>query len=541
MKDDALTPVAIYARYSSHAQRDVSIEQQVAECEDYAKRNNLQIVKIYSDRHLTGTSDLRPNFQQMIQDAAHAKWKHVIVWKMDRFARNRYDSAIYKYKLKKHGIRVLSAKEAIPETPEGILLESLLEGTAEYYSANLSQNIKRGLHYNALECMVNGSNIPYGYKRGADGRLAIDEAQAEVVREIFRKIVDGETYNSIVNDLNGRGIRTRRGTLWNKNSFRPMLKNETYIGVYHFGDVRIEGGVPAIIDKPLFLAAQQRTETKKNVRGRLGGNDEYMLTGKLFCGECGSPMVGISGTGRHGGKYHYYSCNGRRSGNGCTKGNVGRDWLEDQVVDAALDIVLRDDVIEWIADQIIAYQEREANSARLQSLKDELEAKQIAITNVMNAIEAGIITATTKRRLQELEADAARLEDAIALEEASCVKIDRDLIIFWLESFRDGDRSSVSFRRKIIDTFVGAVWVYDDRIKIAFNYTGKNNTVEREILEEFTEEKEAPDAISDAITDDISGSYNLPQAPPYGNCTNPLQITIIRNWFVLTLPLRKRN
>ena len=483
METDALAvPAAIYARYSSHAQRDVSIEQQIAECEDFARKNNLQVIKVYADRHLSGTTDNRPEFQQMLHDAAHARWRYVVTYKVDRFARNRYDSATYKFRLKKHGIRVLYAKEAIPDGPEGILLEALLEGSAEYYSANLSQNIKRGMRYNALECQVNGGVMPYGYRRGADGRFAINDAEAEVVREIFRKTSEGATFASLCNDLNGRGIRTRRGSLWNKSSFRTMLKNEMYIGVYQFGDVRVEDGVPPIIDKPLFLSVQDRVETKKHVRGRLGGNDEYMLTGKLFCGECGSLMAGYSGVSKGGGKYCYYVCQGRRGGNGCCKKNVPRDWLEDQVVDAALDVVLREDVIEWIADQVMAYQEREANSAQLVALRQSLAETQTAAENVMRAIEAGIITATTKRRLQELEAETARLQNAITLEEASITRIDRDFVVYWLEGFKKGDRSSVEFRRQIIDTFVAAVWVYEDRLRIAFNYSG-SRTVDRKIIE----------------------------------------------------------
>ena len=130
--DPDIQDAVIYARYSSHSQRDCSIEQQVADCELFAQQNGLRVVKIYADRHLSGTTDNRPEFQQMLKDAAHGHWPFVICWKIDRFARNRYDSATYKYKLKKAGVRVLYAKESIPDGPEGILLESVLEGSAEY-------------------------------------------------------------------------------------------------------------------------------------------------------------------------------------------------------------------------------------------------------------------------------------------------------------------------------------------------------------------------------------------------------------------------
>ena len=260
MPTDQLAPqnCVVYARYSSHSQKDTSIEDQVRDIEVYCRLNNLSIVKVYADRHLTGTSDKRPQFQQMMKDAAHGRWSYVVVWKTDRFARNRYDSATYKYRLKRYGVRVLSAKESIPDGPEGILLESVLEGSAEYYSANLAQNIKRGMHSNALECKVNSGSIPFGYRKGEDGRFALEPAEAEVVREIFRKVAEGVPFVDLCNDLNGRGIRTKRGGLWNKNSFRRMLSNETYIGVYSFSDVRVEGGCPSIVDRALFLGVGEK-------------------------------------------------------------------------------------------------------------------------------------------------------------------------------------------------------------------------------------------------------------------------------------------
>ena len=500
--DGSLQDCVVYARYSSHAQKDTSIEDQVRDIEAYCRLNNLRIVKVYADRHLTGTSDKRPQFQQMMKDAAHGRWAFVVVWKTDRFARNRYDSATYKYRLKRYGVRVLSAKESIPEGPEGILLESVLEGSAEYYSANLAQNIKRGMHSNALNCMVNSGSMPFGYCKGEDGRFAVVPAEAEVVREIFRKVAEGVPFVEISNDLNGRGIRTKKGGLWGRNSFHALLKNETYVGVYHYSDVRVEGGVPAIVDKALFLEVGQKLKTKKNPQGRHRENGEYMLTGKLFCGLCGSPMVGVAGTGKHGELHHYYVCQKRRTEHSCPKENVVRDWIEQTVVDMTLEAVLQPDVIEWVADQVMAYQEREGNSAQLLSLREELAANQKAIDNVMKAIEAGIITLTTKRRLQELEAEGSRLENAITVEEAAITHIERDFVIYWMEKFRGGDRNDKAFRRKVIDTFVAAVYLWDDRIRIAFNYSGSRNTVERRIVTE-----------AEALAG-VEGSYKLSCAPP---------------------------
>ena len=474
MLEPDMQDAVIYTRYSSHNQRDCSIEQQVADCEIFARQNNLRVVKVYADRHLSGTTDNRPQFQQMLKDAAHGHWAYVICWKIDRFARNRYDSATYKFRLKKAGVRVLYAKESIPDGPEGILLESVLEGSAEYYSAALAQNIRRGMKYNAEQCKVNSGSIPFGYCKGPDGRFAIHEANAEVVREIFRKAAAGMPFVDIANDLNSRGLKTSRGGRWNKGSFR-LLMNEAYIGVYHFSDTRIEGGMPALIDQGTFWAANERLKANSSVRGRHQDGGDYLLTGKLKCAHCGSYMIGFSGTGKSGELHYYYGCQKRRRERACKKANVPREWIERVVVKAALDYVLRPDVMEWIADAVMEYQEREAASAQLAALTAELEENQKATDNVMKAIEAGIITSTTKQRLLDLEAKAQDLKRAIELEKLSHVRLERDQVLFWLDRFRGGSLQSQEFRRKVIDAFVSVVYLSDDHLRIAFNYSGGSN------------------------------------------------------------------
>ena len=527
-RDSELQDAVVYARYSSHNQRDCSIEQQVADCEVFARQNNLRIVKVYADRHLSGTSDQRPQFQQMLKDAAHGHWPFVICWKLDRFARNRYDSATYKFRLKKHGVRVLYAKESIPDGPEGILLESVLEGSAEYYSAALAQNIRRGMLFNAQECRVNNGSRPYGYCKGEDGRFAINEAEAEIVREIFRKVAEGVPFVDIANDLNGRGIKTSRGNRWNKGSFHGMLKNESYIGVYHFSDVRVEGGMPAIIDPVQFWEVDRRLKNKKNPQGRHRENGDYLLTGKLKCAHCDSFMVGFSGTGKHGELHYYYGCQKRRRERGCTKANVSRDWIERLVVRATLDYVLQPEVIEWVADAVMAYQEREAASAQMAALKAQLADNERALSNVIKAVEAGIITATTKRRLLELEAEGQDIRRAIDREAATHVMLERDQIVYWMERFRGGSLESQEFRRKVIDTFVSVVYLSDDHLRIAFNYSGHKNEADFALIMD-----------AEAVAG-VEGSLKVGVAPPHGSQANPATIYFVGAVFILAMPLPQR-
>ncbi len=475
----------IYARYSSHSQRDVSIEQQLKACQLFAKRQDIEVVAVYDDRATTGTNDHRPGFQKMMKDAARGHWDYVIVYTLDRFSRNRYDSAVNKRTLKNYGVKVLSAMENISDDPTGILMESMLEGLAEYYSAELSRKIKRGMDDNASKCMCNG-HIPYGYKRGEDGRFAIDELESTVVQEIYHRIRDGSRICDIIHDLNGRGLRTKKKMPWSRSSFNTLLSNERYTGVYIYGDVRVPGGMPQIIDQDLFDAVQLVIGTKKNPRKvqtpgipqrRRQENGMYYLTGKLFCGNCQSPMVGVSGRSKQGPLYYYYVCKGKREKSGCEKKNVKRDYIEMFIAAALKETMLTDAAIRKLADAAVAYQEKNAPCAELDSLRLRLDDARKGIRNIVAAIEAGIFSAATQSRLAELEAEERKLSAQIAiLQEDLEGRITREEIIASLELFKDGDLQDVAFREALIDTFLVAAYVYDDHVKIVVNLGDNKET-----------------------------------------------------------------
>lgn len=469
----------IYARYSSHAQRDVSIEQQLKACRIFAERNGIEIVDTYEDRALTGTSDRRPGFQRMIRDAERSEWSYVIVYTLDRFARDRYDSAVYKRQLKNAGVKVLSAMENISEDPTGVLMESLLEGLAEYYSKELSRKVRRGMEDNAAKCMVNGY-VPLGYTRGPDGRYAIVENEAEIVLEIYRRVRNGEALKQIIQDLNNRGIKTKKGKTWNRSSFNSLLSNERYTGLYTYGGVRVPGGVPQIVPQELFDAVQHIMSTKKNPRApgpqrRRREAGTYLLTGKLFCGHCKSPMIGVSGTGKSGALHYYYTCKERFHSHTCAKKNVRRDHVELEITKMLKATMLTDEGIRALADAAIAYQEKFVNNNEIDMLRDQLAQISASIKNIMSAIEAGVFTATTRDRLMELEAEQTRVSRqlSVALEDAE-EKLTRDDIIAALQLYQDGDINDKAYQEALIDTFLVAAYLYDDEIKIVFNLGNKN-------------------------------------------------------------------
>ena len=222
----------IYARYSSDNQREESIEGPLRECMEFAEKQDINILGTYIDRALSAKTDNRPDFQRMIKDSTKGLFDVAIVWRLDRFARNRYDSAHYKMILRKNGVKVVSARESIAEDSTGILLESVLEGYAEFFSAELSEKVRRGMKENALKCKSNGCSIPMGYVVDSERHFQIDPVAAPIVQEVFNQYAEGATMKEIADGLNAKGIRSSRGGPISLNIISHMLKNRRYLGGY---------------------------------------------------------------------------------------------------------------------------------------------------------------------------------------------------------------------------------------------------------------------------------------------------------------------
>ena len=472
----------IYARYSSDSQREASIEGQLRDCKDYAEKNGITVVGTYIDRAYSAKTDDRPDFQRMIKDSGKKIFDVVLVWKLDRFARNRFDAVNYKYQLEKNGVHLVSAMEPISQGPEGIMVESMLIGMAEYYSAELALKVARGERENALQCKYNGGVVPLGFTIGKEDRLYhIDPETAPIVQEIFTRYADGEPAEKIAASLNERGLRTRTGKPFVKNSFFQIFRNRRYIGEYRYKDIVTPGGIPAIVDQDLFDRVQQRFEQNRIAHGRPAKEDvSYLLTTKLFCGKCGTLMGGESGTSHMGNTYYYYKCgNAKRHGKAhCDLKAIRKEPLERFVVDTAIKVIFSDEIIERLIDLIMEAQQQE--NTRLPVLKDQLRDTEKRLANLLEAIEQGILTPTTKQRLDELEARKEALNTSILEEELKKPVLTREWIRFWLEKFRKGDVGSTEHQRQIIDTFVNSVYVFDDRVVLNFNFTDDAKTVTRE-------------------------------------------------------------
>lgn len=466
----------IYARYSSDNQREESIEGQIRECTAFAQKNGITILRTYIDRAFSAKTDNRPEFQHMIKDSSKKLFDMIIVWKLDRFARNRYDSARYKAQLKKNGIKVVSATESISDGADGILLESMLEGMAEYYSADLSEKVVRGMTENALKCKFNGGTLTLGYKIDEEQYFQIDEATAPFVTEAYKRYDDGSTMTEIRDWLNEQGVKNTRGKPMNYSSVQHLLSNRRYIGEYVYREIVTPDGIPAIIPQDLFDRVQEKLAKNKKAPARHKAEDDYLLTTKLFCGYCGAYLCGESGTSRSGAVHHYYKCvSVKKRRKVCHKKSVRKEWIEDLVVNETMKMVMDDNAIEAIVAMLMDLQDRD--NINLPMYEQQLREAESGIRNILNAIQEGIFTKSTKARLEELEAAKEELETRIAAEKLAKPRVSAEFMTFWLHRFRKLDVRQKSHRKMLIDTFINAIFLYDDKMVITFNNNEGSKTI----------------------------------------------------------------
>ena len=478
----------------------------------------MTVISTYVDRAVSARTDNRPEFQKMITDSAQKQFDVVLVWKLDRFARNRADSAMYRAILKRNYVKVVSAKENISEGPEGIILESLLEGISEYYSAELSVKVRRGQMENALKGKANGGMAPFGYKVNADRYYEIDPLTAPAVLEIFTRYADGQTVKEIATAMNDRGVFTNmKHKYMNKSSMHKLLKNRRYMGEYRYGTTVIPDTMPRIVPQDIFDKVQERMEKNKHKPASKKTEDEYILTTKLFCGRCGVMMVGTGGTSKTGKVHHYYKCGNALYKKSCKKKAVKKDWIEHLVVSLTRQHILVEDVIERLANAIVELQRQE--NTTLPFLQKQLADIEKRISNLITSIEEGIATSSAKQRLDELEGKKVDLEISIAREKIEKPPLDKEQIEFWISKFKDGDIDDPTYRLAIVDIFVNSVFLYDNEITITYNWKDGTKTVtlaEMEAASKNTKDEGCP------ISRHPWGSY-LDDNPPIQE--NPANIS----------------
>ncbi len=425
----------LYARFSSDLQRSESIDAQIRAMKSYCEKNHMQIVNTYVDEAKTATSDKRPAFQKMIDDSNSRSFDVVLVHKLDRFSRNRYDSAMYKRTLKLNGVRVYSVLENLDDSPESIMLESLLEGMSEYYSKNLAREVLKGMKENALQCKHTGGIPPLGYYVNQDKKLSVDEKEAETVRLIFDRYANGYTYGEIITELNQKNMFTKRGCNFGKNSLYSILTNEKYTGVYvynktsskdvfnrrnshkHKDDdmiIKVPNGCPQIISTDVYQAVQSRMAENRHLAGMYNTQHKYLLSGFVICGYCGRRMTGNRRyCGRNKSLYVSYRC--LTHADQCISKEINRYYLEDYVLLKIKECFGYKNQVAKMYHKIGRYLHKisKALEDEILALSSQLNDVEMAISNLAEAVEKGVSLDDILTRSEQLEEQKRQLEKEI--------------------------------------------------------------------------------------------------------------------------------
>ena len=480
----------IYARFSSHSQTEQSIEGQVRVCKEFAERNKINIIGEYIDRATTGTNDNRPEFQRLIADASKKEFEQILVYKLDRFSRNKYDNVVYKHKLAQYGVKVVSATEIINDTPEGALMEGLLEMFAEIYSKDLSQKVKRGIKESILKGNFIGGQILYGYKV-EDKKILIDEKTAPAIRYLFEEYANGKSKKQIIRELNEKGYKTNKGKSISYNSFQNNLSNIKYTGMFDNGNLQNENYYPAIISKELFDKVQIKLAEHKHQPATQKAKIEYLLTGKAFCGYCGSSIVGISGTSKTSKQHHYYTCSQRYKNHNCNKKNENKEYLEKYVVEQTLNFVLTEKQIENIANGMLEKWNKNTTAIKIKEYEKQLEKIERDLDKCFDMF-FNADNEEMQKRMNE-KSKSLSIEKQDIQEELKKLKLvqvithTKEDVKNLLAEFLDGNINDIEYQRKIINKFVNSVYIFDDKIAIYYNLFNLRKFTYEEAIDNIAE------------------------------------------------------
>lgn len=473
----------IYARFSSHNQQEQSVDGQVRYCTQYAETHNMRIIGTYVDRAMSGTNDNRPDFQKMIKDSENKQFQVVLVWKFDRFARNRYDSAFYRRALKNNGVTVTSATESVGEGSEAIILEAILDAMADAYSKQLAENVKRGMRESALKCQTIGGCTPLGYDV-VDKMYVVNEEEAEIVKYIYKEYADGKGKKEIITELNNRGYKTKKGKKFTITSLSQLLKNKRYIGIYVYKDIEIKDGIPAIIDEELFYKVQKVALKNKRDASHMKAKVEYLLSGKLYCGHCGEAMLGESAVNHSGYRYYYYVCGSRKKKlRVCDKKRERKEGVEEYCVRQALGFFSDKKNLQLIAKKVVDLYNAELDNGQVEILEqnkiklekqlDELTSALVKTTNARVLDKLNCQITTTDEQLSNIDLEIAR-EKSLATAKMSV----NDVVEFVEDLIQGGDIKDSKFKKQIIYVLINRIYLYDDKIVIYFNGSNSANTVD---------------------------------------------------------------
>jgi len=508
--------IALYARVSSEqqAERDLSIPAQLKALREYALKRNWTIVQEYIDEAQSARTADRPAFQDMITSAKQkqAPFEAILVWKLNRFARNREDSIIYKSLLRKRGIQVISVNEKFDEGPSGRLLEGIIEVIDEFYSANLSQDTVRGMKENTMRGFLNGRHKPYGYAyeevqigKNTKKKLKIDKAEASVVKKIFESCNKGKGLKEIVKTLNAASIKPRNGKSWSISSIAYILKNETYTGCLIWNEqkhnprtetpiIRVPDTHEAIISREEYDKARRsmKARTREIVHPRALSSPR-LLSSLLKCGRCGHSMASV---GAKSGQFYYYTCQTyvKRGRKYCDQKLIRANKLEPFIIELIKKRVLTEENIKklllLVNTELNAFEKQYLTSIAL--IDKTLEEKLKRRKRLYNSIETGKLDLSDiAPRIKEVNSEIEKLIDEKKkldkrYETEQAVLIDETRLKPYIDDLQSTlMKGSISERKSFIRNFVKQIHIDYPKVEIEYTLplpTQNRRTSTREVL-----------------------------------------------------------
>ena len=489
--------VALYARYSSDNQRAESIVAQLRACREYCKKYGYTIIKEYADEAMTGTNDRRPQFQQMLRDAEAGMFEMVIAHKVDRIGRNEFDYYSNRHRLEACGVQVAFAAQGFDaSTPEGGLMNNMLVGLAAYYSRNLSKEVKKGLRENVLQGKSTGGKPLFGYRYTADKRYEIVAHEAAAVRLLFDMYIQGYGYLQIANKLNGMGFRTRLGNPFGKNSLHDLLINRRYIGTAILGKntktpsgrrnnhrpdpenmLIVENVCPPIVEREIFMEAQEKMQQRKNHRGANSAKHDYLLSGLIMCEHCGQAMTGTTSSKKNGLEHRYYRCpkKTRLGTHVCPNRSVSADQLEQLVIRQIQELFLDPDTLDELMDKVeVNYRQMlEKLEAEIAGLKKQMADTDKQIDKFYDFVcDGGDVDERAKEHYRQLKEKYKKLSTKLEEKEASRpANISKETIRKYIERYRrEMDTGKAPNLKGTIAAFVDKITVSDASITVRYRF-----------------------------------------------------------------------
>ena len=495
-----------YSRFSSNNQRTESIDAQQRAIYKYIADNKYTPVGDYVDEALTGTNTQRPGFQRMLEDAQKGMFDVVVVHKMDRFSRDVYDALDVQRKLAIYGVRIESVIERFEETPEGQLQKVIQLGVGQYYSQNLAREVVKGLKENAYKAMHNGGIPPYGFDVDPETKkYLINEKEAEAIRIIFSKVIQGWSYRELAEYLNLLGYRTKIGNKFSAtSSFYDILTNPKYKGEYVFNRsvskpkqigmkrshrknkneeeiIRIPNGIPAIIDEETFELVQKLLKQRRRSKGQHKAKEVYLLTGLVECAECGSAYHGSSRIGgRNKQKYVSYRCSKRKKlENPCKCKEINKSLLDQFVVNQLYTTLLNQTNLEQLLKEVNVKlkQKYEDMDQDLPQLKQQLDEVNQKISNLVQAIAMGGVGSleTITQEIQRLERDKFKLTELV--QENQVKKESFTLTLNQLKQVLDESKEYMlshqdDMVKYILSRFIHKIIIGNETVVVHYNYGG---------------------------------------------------------------------